>query len=129
LEKIVRQLSNDPEFALPYWGYTDTTDTMVNRVMAKMLRNEKTSLYEKSRYDSLNQGYPISGDILQALDLTPLFKKKDIFIFTMNIDAAPHGAMHNYIGGGNANVYSIFNRYTNVIVMVQARATILVMVG
>lgn len=108
-EKIVRQLSGYQEFALPYWGYTDTVNVEANRILNEMMRMAGSSLYEKSRYDSLNNGYPISGDILAALDLDPLFKKKDIYIFTKNIDAAPHGAMHNYIGMGNYNYYPIWN--------------------
>ncbi len=112
-EQIVRKLSGDTSFALPYWGYTDTTNVEANRTMNKMFREAGSSLYTQSRFDSLNQGQPINGPILEALDITKLMKKTDIFVFTKNIDQAPHGAMHDYIGGGNAQVYPLFNPIYN----------------
>ncbi|MBN9298847.1 MAG: tyrosinase family protein [Filimonas sp.] len=112
-EEIVRKLSGDADFALPYWGYTDTTNLFANRVMNEMMRKEGSSLFEKSRFQPLNEGKPISGAIVKALDLKPLMRLKDVYLFTKTIDNAPHGAMHNYIGGGNANTYDIFNPIYN----------------
>ena len=66
-----------------------------------MLRDPKSALYEACRFDSINKGYPISGEIERALDLTKLMSYTDYHTFCMNINAAPHGAMHDYIGAGN----------------------------
>jgi hypothetical protein len=112
LEEIVRKLSGDPEFALPYWGYTDTTDTIANRTMNKMFR-DPNSLFEKSRFEPLNSGVPLNGAIIQVLDTEPLMEEKDVAVFTTTLDNGIHGAMHNYIGGGNGSPYKIFNPIYN----------------
>lgn len=107
-ERIVRKLSGYQDFALPYWGYTDTTNVAVNRRMPQIYQDKTKSLYEVSRFDSLNNNYPVQGGILPALNLTDLFENTDFLLFTSNIDTAPHGAMHGYIGGG-FNDLSIYN--------------------
>lgn len=98
-EKIVRKLSGYEDFALPYWAYTN--DDTKDKTLPIALRNPKSSLYEACRFDSLNMGYPVSGEIERALDLTALMNYTDYRLFNRNMDAAPHGAMHNYIGLGN----------------------------
>jgi len=99
LEKIVRKLSGYEDFALPYWGYTNTDPA--DKYMPKMLRDTTTALYESCRFQDLNNGKPISGEILRALDLTKLNSYKTYRMYCKNIDAAPHGAMHDYVGAGN----------------------------
>lgn len=98
-EKIVRKLSGYDEFALPYWGYTNQNTAY--KTLPEIFRDEKSSLYEPCRFDSLNNGYPISGEINRSLDLNKLFSYTDYHLFSNNINAAPHGAMHDYIGAGN----------------------------
>ena len=98
-EKIVRKLSGKKDFALPYWGYTNSAIT--EKMMPRLFRNPSSSLYEPCRFDSLNCGYPISGEIERSLDLTKLMKYTDYKSFCLNINNAPHGAMHDYIGAGN----------------------------
>lgn len=98
-EKIIRKLSGYQDFALPYWGYTNQDSKY--KVLPDIFRNSKSSLYEPCRFDSLNNGYPVSGEIERSLDLTKLYAYKDYALFSNNINAAPHGAMHDYIGAGN----------------------------
>lgn len=112
-EKILRQLSGDPDFALPYWGYTDTTNVELNRTMNKMFREAASSLYAQARFAELNMGVPLNGAITQVLNLQPLMEKTDIAVFTNDLDNGLHGAMHNYIGGGNKSPYKIFNPIYN----------------
>lgn len=100
-EKIVRKLSGYADFALPYWAYTDTTDITTNRTMPEIFRNKTSSLYEQCRFDSLNNGFPIDGAGARDLSLTKLNKYSLYYLFNKNIDVAPHGAMHGYIGSGN----------------------------
>ena len=100
-EKIVRSLSGYQDFALPYWGYTDTTDTQVNRTMPALFRDNASSLFEAGRLDTLNKGLPISGSVLRKLNIKKLNEHQTYVLFNKNMDAAPHGAMHNYIGFGN----------------------------
>ena len=98
-EKIVRKLSGKKDFALPYWGYTNNNSS--DKMMPAMLRDPRSSLYEYCRFDSINNGYPISGEIERALDMTKLMTYTDYKSFCLTINAAPHGAMHDYIGTGN----------------------------
>ena len=98
-EKIVRKLSGKKDFALPYWGYTNNNPS--DKVMPAMLRDSRSSLYESCRFDSINNGYPISGEIERSLDMTKLMTYTDYKSFCLSINAAPHGAMHDYIGSGN----------------------------
>lgn len=100
-ERIVRKLSGKQDFALPYWGYTDTTDVDQNRTMPARFRDKKSALYQSARFDSLLNGQPINGKITRKLDLTALNENTTYALFNQTIDAAPHGAMHNYIGYGN----------------------------
>jgi hypothetical protein len=96
-EKIVRKLSGYQQFALPYWDYTNPE----HRILPEMLRNNNTSLYEACRFNELNQGKPIAGEIERALDMTKLMSYTSYQTFCLNINQAPHGAMHDYIGAGN----------------------------
>lgn len=100
-EKIVRKLSGKKDFALPYWDYTNTQNTKVNRTLHTLFRDKSSSLFEACRYDSLNMGYPISGEIERALDITKLFQYTTYSGFNHAIDGSPHGAMHDYVGLGN----------------------------
>jgi hypothetical protein len=95
-EAIVRELSGKADFALPYWDYTDTS----YRVMPAQLRDKLSSLYEPARRIDLNDGEPIDASMDDALDTTNLFENTVFSAFNSTIDAAPHGAMHDYIGTG-----------------------------
>ncbi|MBT2948366.1 MULTISPECIES: tyrosinase family protein [Vibrio] len=97
-EKIVRSLSGKLDFALPYWDYTNPS----YRVMPAPFRDTNSSLFELSRLPSLNEGDAIAGEVVSKLDTKKLFENTVYSIFNSNIDAAPHGAMHVYIGGGLA---------------------------
>lgn len=98
-EKIVRKLSGYEDFTLPYWDYSGPNPS--TKVLQEMFRTPGTGVYEACRYDALNAGQPISGEIERALDLTSLMKRTDYQSFCYQINAAPHGAMHDYIGAGN----------------------------
>lgn len=100
-EKIVRKLSGKKDFALPYWDYTNTENTKLNRSLHPLFTNKSSSLYESCRFDSLNMGYPISGETERALSIDKLFQYTTYEGFNHAIDAAPHGAMHDYCGAGN----------------------------
>lgn len=94
-ESIVRTLSGKADFALPYWDYTNPA----NRVLPAALRDSASSLYAEARLPSLNDGKNISPEMDEALDTTTLFQNQVFAVFNSQIDAAPHGAMHLYIGG------------------------------
>lgn len=111
-EKIVRKLSGYNEFALPYWGYTDN-----QLVLQDTFRDSTSALFESARFDSLNAGFPLDGEILRAIDTQSLMRYTTFQEFSNHINAAPHGAMHDYIGHGNVDPdttkKNVWNKITN----------------
>lgn len=105
-EKIIRELSGKKDFALPYWDYTETQ----YRVMPEIFRNPKDSLYESARLASLNAGEPIQPFMNRKLDMTKNDECTIYSVFNSQVDQAPHGAMHNYVGGGYAGDSTLWNR-------------------
>ncbi len=109
LEKIVRELSGKDDFALPYWNYGSTQTA--DNIMAEPIRNKSGSLYTAARYTILNNGKPILPNqvkdiqsALTELQKNPSFSGSGGFSKTLEI--APHGYMHNLIGGGYADPVS-----------------------
>jgi Common central domain of tyrosinase len=108
LEDIVRAISGKADFALPYWNYVDQK----NALMPPVFANQKSNLFEPGRCTVLNQGKPIEKEEYgpgSVLDITKLMTLTAYSAFNSTIDNAPHGAMHNYIGGGT-DEETLFNR-------------------
>lgn len=106
-EKIIRELSGNPRFALPFWKYVDPAF----RVMPGKLRDVQSSLYTDQRLPGLNVGEEIEPLFShQFLDSATqaAFETDNYADFNSAIDGAPHGMMHVYIGGGYNNV-AMFN--------------------
>ncbi|MEP6929517.1 MAG: tyrosinase family protein [Flavobacterium sp.] len=106
LEKIVRELSGKQDFALPYWNYGSKEVT--DNIMPEKIRDKSGSLYTAARYSILNNGKPILPDqvdqiqsALGELQTNPSFTGKAGF--SKNLEIAPHGYMHDLIGGEYAN--------------------------
>ena len=110
LEKIVRKTSGKEDFALPYWGYTNYDK--LDKVMPPMWRDSTSYLYEESRLDSLNAGYPINGAALRMLQgqYPKVMEITDYQTFNKTFDQSIHGGMHNYIGSGNAHNEEHYNK-------------------
>jgi len=98
-EKIVRKLSGKKDFALPYWDYTSGDKNKMS--LQGTFRNNSSSLYQSCRFDSINKGFPIEGEVERALDITKLMSYDSYELFNKNMDRAPHGTIHDYIGHGN----------------------------
>ena len=119
-EKIVRDLSGDDNFALPYWGYISLFDDALPDAelltMPVELRDSGSSLYEAARLASLQAGEPINETLAQQflLDAVEGLRRQSVYLdFDRQIDGAPHGFMHSYIGGaynGETFFNSIYNR-------------------
>jgi Common central domain of tyrosinase len=96
-EKIVRKLSGKNDFAMPYWDYVDPK----YRVMPSNFRDPKDSLYQSGRLKNLNAGEPINDAfamewLVEAMRSNDTCKQYELF--NSNINGAPHGMMHDYIG-------------------------------
>lgn len=68
--------------------------------MPNDFRDEGNSLFEMARLPSLNNGSKIESSMDDNLNINNLMKNKVYSVFNNNVDAAPPGAMHVYIGGG-----------------------------
>ncbi|MGH1434166.1 MAG: tyrosinase family protein [Lewinella sp.] len=108
LEQIVRELSGKADFALPYWNYG--SEVLSDNQLPAMFLDKKGSLYESARYSLLNNGNPIDDttrmDIKEELDrlaITVGFAGKEGF--SQQIEAAPHGLMHDYIGADGKETF------------------------
>lgn len=116
LEKIVRQLSGDQDFAIPYWEYTDPKQTTI----AIDLVTPSSSLYESLRRSTLN----VPGGQVTVQEEIEKDKKKayrfrtfndavgddslnpERLNFTSQINGSPHGVMHDYFGGNVGQKYN-----------------------
>jgi hypothetical protein len=106
LEKIVRELSGKKDFALPYWNYGSTN--VADNIMAAPMTSKTGSLYEQARYSVLNDGKPIPEANVEAIQLAlEELKTNPSFAgsagFSKSLEGAPHGYMHDLIGGEYAN--------------------------
>jgi hypothetical protein len=98
LEDIVRAISGKADFALPYWNYVDKKNALMPQVFVANTSN----LFEPGRCTVLNQGKPIENKEYgpgSDLDISVLMNNTLYSLFNHAMDKAPHGAMHNYIGG------------------------------
>lgn len=94
-ERIVRELSGKADFALPYWFYTNPQQ----RRMPAPFTDPSLAVFAKERVQTMNSGGTIPSTMDNFLDLNTLYQNKVFAVFNQNIDAAPHGAMHDYLGG------------------------------
>jgi hypothetical protein len=95
-ERIVRKLSGDANFALPYWGYSPTG----SRNLPAVFRTPATAanpLYTANRNASMNGGANMTASQVQS---GSALTHTDFTNFTNSLNGTPHGAVHNAVGGG-----------------------------
>jgi tyrosinase len=110
LEEIIRAISGEDSFTLPYWNYS-VADTAIRGVIPPEFtqKNDPTfgSLYVENRNAGVNNGVPIQqiqegfpGDPLNTDILAACFYEDRFPIngFCSGIDATPHGSVHVQIG-------------------------------
>lgn len=97
-EKIIRKLSGDNNFAMPYWNYTSNTG---RQSIPRLFQQSNSSLYEASRDASLNQGNLMATDVYElVIDSWAKIKGNSQFsVFNSSLNSGLHGDMHVYIGG------------------------------
>ena len=122
-EKIVRELSDDPNFTLPYWGYISLSDTelpdqtlLTMPAEFRIPADSSNSLYESARDRSITKGAPLSEEFSQEnlLDAVEGLSRQKVYAdFNRQIDQRPHGLMHVYLGGAINGDLGIFNPIYN----------------
>lgn len=108
LEQIVRELSGKADFAMPYWNYG--SEVLSDNQLPAIFTDTKGSLFASARYSLLNNGKPIDDttrmDLKEELDrlaITHGFAGKEGF--SQQLEAAPHGLMHDYIGADGKETF------------------------
>lgn len=94
-ERIIRCVSGQPTFSLPYWGYSPTG----SRDLPKPFRSPadpSNVLYEPSRDPDVNAGVPLSGPIV---DPGTALAEIAYNSFSSTLEGTPHGAVHVAVGG------------------------------
>jgi tyrosinase len=109
-EEIIRAVSGEDSFTLPYWNYS-AADTTIRGVIppefTKKADPDFAALYIENRNAGVNDGMPIQqiaegfpGDPLNTDILAACFYEDRFPIngFCSGIDAVPHGSVHVQIG-------------------------------
>jgi tyrosinase len=105
-EQIIRQVSGEAKFTLPYWDYTDPTKQAIPEEFRKPGDPLWGALYRSTRWPETNAG----GNVTQGpggAELTLNCMTSNTYSasgadagFCSNIDGDPHGALHVDVGDG-----------------------------
>lgn len=96
-EKIVRKMSGDYGWALPYWNWQLATE----RTLPAMFRNTTSSLYTSNRNSSINNG---TGSLSNStVDCSTALNDTN-YSFAVQDIQTPHGNVHVTVGGWMASV-------------------------
>ncbi len=105
-EKIIRQVSNEPKFTLPYWNYTGPNPQ--NRILPVEFRSSGDAvwkpLFRPDRKPETNNGVPI--DQISGANPIDINAMKSIVYgqttgdagLCSNVDNNPHGSVHVDVG-------------------------------
>jgi hypothetical protein len=97
-ERIIRKMSNDPNFALPYWNYEASTE----RSLPVPFRDPASSLFTSHRGSGWNAGTSfLSSSAVATTGFMPVIP---YFTAQGNIEGTPHGAVHVSVGGWMGSV-------------------------
>jgi Common central domain of tyrosinase len=99
-EKILRDASGDPGFALPYWDWT------ASRSLPAAFRDPASPLFDGSR--SINGGQLLPTSVVVD-DLAFSISRIPFAQFSNSFEGSPHGAVHVLIGGRMGSVPTAAN--------------------
>jgi Common central domain of tyrosinase/Polyphenol oxidase middle domain/Protein of unknown function (DUF_B2219) len=94
-ERIARAASGDPNFSLPYWGYSPTGA----RNLPESFRtpaNASNALFASQRRATINSGGNLSAS---AVDPGAALSQLAFLGMSSSIDGTPHGVVHTGVGG------------------------------
>lgn len=100
-ERIIRKLTNQPQFTLPYWDYSAAGPT--HGIIPAAFRASDSSLFVQNRYSSVNAGLPIDASSPGSLATTALsqctYDQQGADMgFCRMLDSGLHGNVHVLIG-------------------------------
>lgn len=103
-EQIIRQVSGDECFTLPYWDYTDPAHQALPEEFRQKDHPIWGALYRENRRPAVNSGESVSqgpdgADLnLECMRSTNYSRLGGDAGFCSNTDQAPHGALHVAVG-------------------------------
>ncbi len=100
-ERIIRKLTNQPQFTLPYWNYSVTGPT--HGILPAAFRVSTSSLFVQNRIASVNAGLPIDASSPGSLTTTALSQcsynpEGAVQGFCQALSSGLHGNVHVLIG-------------------------------
>jgi hypothetical protein len=94
-ERIVRAASGDPNFALPYWGYSPTGARDLPATF-RTPADASNSLYAAQRRATINGGSNLSAS---AVDPGAALAQLTFNGMSSSVNGTPHGVVHTGVGG------------------------------
>jgi len=95
-ERIVRKLSGDANWALPYWNYESASQRRLPAVF-RSPASASNPLYIANRGAGWNSGSSMLN--ASAVDINVAFAEVPFNNFSNSLEGTPHGAVHVSIGG------------------------------
>lgn len=109
-EDIVRALTQEPNFTLPYWNYSNPSQRAIPSQFRRPGDPVWGALYRPDRNPGVNAGQPIATpqdlavDVLNEATYAPVGGDQG---FCANIDGGLHGHVHVGVGNGDTGMGSI----------------------
>src|SRR2546423_7185542 len=107
LERIIRKVSGNASFTLPYWDYTDSSIPSGPRMPTRFINPAVTSnsLFRANRGTLAKNGNPIDQNSPGSLNLSPLAQCHYSQVgavqrFNLSLDSNLHGTVHVLVGNG-----------------------------
>jgi len=97
-EKIIRKMSGDPNWALPYWNWSSPSE----RQLPGMFRTTSSVLYTPHRNPAMNSG--VGSLPASDVSYSAAFAYTDFTTADSVIQGTPHGAVHVDVGGWMGSV-------------------------
>lgn len=91
-ERIVRKMSGDPTWMLPYWDWSNPAQ----RSLPAPFRNTSSLLFTPNRNAGINAGSPLSASATSPLSG---FLQVNFAAASGSLENVPHGSVHVGVGG------------------------------
>lgn len=97
-ERIIRKLSNDSCWALPYWNWSAASE----RQLPAAFRDTASEIYTSNRNSAMNSG---AGSLPASyVDYSSSFAAVSFASASSSLEGTPHGAVHVGVGGWMGSV-------------------------
>lgn len=97
-ERIIRKMSGDMSWALPYWNWSSKT----GRQLPAVFRDTASELYTVNRRAAMNDG---TGSLSPSqVNYSTAFSLVNFISASGSLEGVPHGAVHGGIGGWMGSV-------------------------